>query len=97
MPRPLIDDQARVSAIVPGLARACYLVVRQEGVWFIKFDGEEFGPYQSEREAMLFAVDAAQKLGEQGDETQVLRLEEDGEVRPAWTYGLDPYPPKSKV
>jgi hypothetical protein len=94
MPRSLIRDQGPESAIVSGLARTRYLVVRQEGVWFIKFDGEEFGPYQSEREAMLFAVDAAQKLGGQGDETQVLRLEEDGEVRPAWTYGLDPYPPK---
>jgi hypothetical protein len=95
MPRPLIGDQAQASAIVPGVTRTRYLVVRQEDVWFIKFDGEDFGPYQSEREAMLFAIDAAQKLGEQGGETQVLRLEEDGEVRPAWTYGLDAYPPKS--
>ena len=95
MPRPLIGDQARASAIAPGVTRTRYLVVRQEDVWFIKFDGEEFGPYQSEREAMLFAIDAAHKLGEQGDETQVLRLEEDGEVRRAWTYGLDAYPPKS--
>jgi len=95
MPRPLIGDDVPVSTVVSGVTRTRYLVVRQEDVWFIKFDGEEFGPYQSEREAMLFAVDAAQKLGEQGDETQVLRLEEDGEVRPAWTYGLDAYPPKS--
>ena len=95
MPRPGVHDQARVSAVAAGASRTRYLVVRQEDVWFIKFDGEEFGPYNSEREAMLFAVDAAQKLGEQGEETQVLRLEEDGEVRPAWTYGLDAYPPKS--
>ena len=59
---------------VPG-----YLVVRQEDVWFIKFDGEEYGPYQSEREAMLFAIDAAHKLGEQGEETQVLQMDENGE------------------
>jgi hypothetical protein len=26
----------------------------------------------------------------------VLRLEEDGAVRPTWTYGLDSYPPKAK-
>src|SRR5882757_3967092 len=94
MPRPLIRDQVAISTIASDVTRTRYLVVRQEDVWFIKFEGEEFGPYQSEREAMLFAVDAAQKLGEQGHETQVLRLEEDGEVRPAWTYGLDPYPPK---
>ena len=74
-----------------------YFLVQHDNDWMIKFADEEFGPYKSKSEAMLFAVDAAQKLGEQGDETQVLRLEEDGEVRPAWTYGLDPYPPKSKV
>ena len=97
MPRPLVNDQARASPVAPGAPRTRYLVVRQEDVWFIKFDGEEFGPYQSEREAMLFAIDAAQKLGEQGEETQVLRLEEDGKVRPAWTYGLDAYPPKAQT
>jgi|GraSoiStandDraft_4_1057263.scaffolds.fasta_scaffold378472_2 hypothetical protein len=94
MPRPLVRDQAAVTAVAPGVARTRYLVVRQEDVWFIKFDGEEFGPYQSDREAMLFAIDAAQKLGEQGEETQVLRLEEDGGIRPAWTYGIDAYPPR---
>src|SRR5205809_709452 len=40
MPRPLIRDQAPVSAVVPGVARTRYIVVRQEDVWFIKFDGE---------------------------------------------------------
>jgi hypothetical protein len=95
MPRPLVPDQVPATAHAPGVARRRYLVVRQGDVWFIKFDGEEYGPYQSEREAMLFAIDAAHKLGEQGEETQVLRLEEDGELRPAWTYGLDAYPPKS--
>ena len=42
---------------------------------------------------MLFAIDAAQKLGENGEETQVLRVDENGDASPAWTYGLDPYPP----
>src|SRR5437588_477705 len=97
MPRPLVRDQAPMTTLAPGVSRTRYLVVRQEDVWFIKFDGEEFGPYQSEREAMLFAVDAAQKLGEQGQETQVLRLEEDGVIRPAWTYGLNAYPPKTQI
>ncbi len=70
------------------------LVVRQEDVWFIKFDGEEYGPYQSEREAMLFAVDAANKLGEQGEKTQVLVMGENGRPQPFWTYGHDPFPPR---
>ena len=62
-------------------------MVRQEDVWFIKFDGEEYGPYQSEREAMLFAIDAAHKLGEQGEDTQVLLVDENGAAQPAWTSG----------
>jgi hypothetical protein len=62
-------------------------------VWFIKFDGEEYGPYKSEREALLFAIDAAHKLGEQGEEAQVLLLDEAGETHPAWTSGQDSYPP----
>jgi len=94
MPRPHIADHGKPSNFVPGNPRTRYLVVRQEDVWFIKFDGEEYGPYQSEREAMLFAVDAAHKLGEQGEDTEVLQADENGQARRVWTYGLDPYPPR---
>jgi hypothetical protein len=93
MPGTHIHDDARLAAVVLGASRTRYLVMRQEDVWFITFKGEEFGPYQSEREAMLFAIDAAHKLGENGTETQVLRVDENGEATPAWTYGLDAYPP----
>jgi hypothetical protein len=58
--------------------RASYLVKRRQDVWFIAFDGQEFGPYNSDREAVLFAIDAAHKLGENGADTQVLRLDEAG-------------------
>jgi hypothetical protein len=75
--------------------RARYLVMRQQDVWFITFNGEEFGPYRSQREAMLFATDAAQRLGELGEDTQVFRVDENGDAAPVWTYGLDPYPPAS--
>jgi hypothetical protein len=92
MPRPHIHDRTPGTG-VPGSPRTRYLVVRQGDVWLIKFDGEEFGPYLSEREALLFAIDAAHKLGEQGEGTQVLRLEENGELKPVWTSGLDAYPP----
>lgn len=70
MPRPHIHDDARVTAFVLGASHTRYLVMRQQDVWFITFNGEEFGPYQSECEAMLFAVDAAHKLGENGEETR---------------------------
>jgi hypothetical protein len=92
MPRPLVEGTAPRAAIVPGSPRRRYLVQRRQDRWFIAFEGEEFGPYQSEREAMLFAVDAAHQFGEQGEETQVLALDENGDANPVWTYGLDPYP-----
>ncbi len=92
MPRPLVEGTVPLAAIIPGAPRRRYLVMRRQDLWFIAFEGEEFGPYQSEREAMLFAVDAAHQFGEQGEETQVLRVDENSDANPVWTYGLDPYP-----
>jgi hypothetical protein len=97
MPRPLMHDSVPLAAVAPGPERTCYLVKRREDAWFIVFGGEEFGPYQSEREGLLFAIDAAHKLGEKGEETQVLRADENGDASPVWTYGLDPYPPAPQV
>jgi hypothetical protein len=91
-PKPAHD--AKTPAFVPGRARTCYLVVRHQDVWLIKFEGEEYGPYETEREAKLFAIDAAHKLGEQGEVTQVLLMDESGQAKPAWSYGQDPYPPR---
>jgi hypothetical protein len=94
MPRPFVSNQPSPPALV--LRRRCtsYVVVRQEDVWFIRFEGEEYGPYRTEREAKLFAIDAAHMLGEQGEDTQVLMLDETGELCPAWTHGQNPYPPR---
>ncbi len=76
------------------MAHARYYIVQQDDTWMIKFDDEEYGPYKSKSEAMLFAIDAAQKLGETGGEAQVLLMGENNHVRPEWTYGRDPYPPR---
>jgi Uncharacterized protein conserved in bacteria (DUF2188) len=76
------------------MAHARYYVVQHDENWLIKFDDEEFGPYRSKSEAMLFAIEAAQKLGEQGEDAQVLLMGENNHVRPEWTYGRDPYPPR---
>jgi hypothetical protein len=94
MPRGHFHDHQGTAHSVPADPRTRYLIVRQDDVWFIKFDGEEYGPYNGEREAILFAIDAAHALGEQGEATQVLRLDAKGEVQPEWTSGVDPYPPK---
>jgi hypothetical protein len=73
-----------------------YLVAREREGWFIDFDGERFGPYISEREALLFAIDAAHALGLKGEPTReptrVLSRDETGGRHIAWTYGQDPYP-----
>jgi hypothetical protein len=94
MSRPHLHRDTLAPVFVHGYPHTRYLVLRHEDVWLIKFDGEEYGPYKSEREAMLFAIDAAHKLGEQGEDTQVLRLDEDAAARPVWTYGEDVYPPR---
>jgi hypothetical protein len=92
MPRPL-ETNAPIAAILRTEPRRPYFVLRRQDRWFIAFGDEEFGPYQSEREALLFAIDAAHGLGEKGEETQVLALDERGSTQPVWTYGIDPYPP----
>jgi hypothetical protein len=94
MARPELHHDTLAPAFVPGHPHTRYLVVHQDDVWFIKFDGEEYGPYKSKREVLLFAVDAAQKLGEQGEGTQVLLMDETGEAQPVWTFGQDLYPPR---
>ena len=92
MPRPLMREPVPRTS-TPGTRRRRYLVMCRQNLWFIAFEREEFGPYQSKREATLFAVDAAHRLGEQGEETQVLEVDETGKETPVWTYGLNSYPP----
>jgi hypothetical protein len=93
MPRPRPHDATLATAFLSGQQRTRrYFVVRRQDVWFIRFDGEEFGPYKTEREAMLFAIDAAHKLGAQGEATEVLLMDENEEAKPAWSYGESPYP-----
>lgn len=76
------------------MPHARYFIVQHDDKWLIKFDDEEFGPYRTQKEAMLFAVDAAQKLGEHGENAEVCVMGENGYFRPEWTYGRDHYPPR---
>jgi hypothetical protein len=52
-------------------------------VWMVKFDDEEHGPYKSQSEAVLFAIDAAEKLNEYGEKAQVVI------IGPTWSYDQD--------
>ena len=71
-----------------------YFIVQKDDGWVIQFAGDDFGPYHTRREAMLFAVDAAQKLGEKGENAEVCLLGENGHFLPEWTFGRDTYPPR---
>lgn len=94
MPRTQIRDQERAPAFLQMMPRKRYLVARQQDAWCIMFNGEEFGPYRSEREARLFAVDAAHELGEHGEATEVMLADAAGGIVPVWIHGQDPYPPR---
>ena len=94
MPDTQTQSQPPARVPVQPRLRKRYEVARQQDVWFITFAGEKFGPYKTEREAKLFAIDAAYKLGEQGEETEVLVKDEAGLVAPVWVHGQHAYPPR---
>jgi hypothetical protein len=94
MPGTHLQNQAPAPAFVHARPRTRYLLARREDVWFIAFGGEEFGPYVTEREAKLFAIEAAHKLGGKGEESEVLVTDEAGAISPVWVYGQHPYPPR---
>ena len=72
-----------------------YFIVQQDENWQIRFRDSEFGPYRTCAEALMFAVDAAQQLGEnRGEIAQVCLVGENGHFRPEWTFGQDAYPPR---
>jgi hypothetical protein len=65
---------------------ARYFVERlkaQNDAWMVKFDDEEYGPYKSQSEAVLFAIEAAEKLNEHGKKAQVVI------IGPTSTYDQD--------
>jgi hypothetical protein len=74
------------------MRQARYFVVQDHDEWFIRFEDEEYGPYSTKAEAMLFAVEAAQKLGQRGEISEVCLMGENGHFRPEWVYGQNAYP-----
>ena len=72
-----------------------YFIVEVADGWVIRLGGGDFGPYHSRQEAMMFAVDAAQRLGEErGQNAEVCLLGDNGHFHPEWTFGRDSYPPR---
>jgi hypothetical protein len=74
------------------MAHTLYIVFRDRGQWNVKSNGVHYGPYATRRDAIRAAVDSAHEAGRNGLGGQVL-LEDQCSVE--WTYGKDPYPPKT--
>jgi Uncharacterized protein conserved in bacteria (DUF2188) len=65
---------------------ARFYVVGDRDAWVVKFQDGEYGPYENRDEAMVFAIDAAQKLGMRGESAHVCVLDDDGHLRSKWRY-----------
>ncbi len=65
------------------MQEARYFVVRHNDIWMVESDQDQQGPYQSQAEAVQFAIDAAEKLKAHGDRAQIVL------IGPTWTYERD--------
>jgi len=74
------------------LDRVEYIVRPRDGTWLIEHGGDRYGPYKNSREAMLFAIDAARKLGALGKKTHVKLTDHAGHALITWNYDVDRYP-----
>jgi hypothetical protein len=70
---------------------ARYFIVRddRQDQWMIRFGDEEYGPYKTQDEARLFAIDAAKKLGSYGESAEVCLMGENGHFHSEWLSGRD--------
>ena len=68
-----------------------YFLIQRDDEWMIKFADEEFGPYKSKAEALLFAVEAARKLGQRGTEAEVCLMGENGFFTAEWSNAPPPH------
>jgi Uncharacterized protein conserved in bacteria (DUF2188) len=62
---------------------ARYFIVHDpiQDEWLIKYGDDQYGPYKTQDEAMLFAVDAAKKLGASAE---VCLMGENGHFHAEW-------------
>jgi hypothetical protein len=70
---------------------ARYFIVHDQiqDEWLIKYGDDQYGPYKTQDEAMLFAIDAAQKLGAYGESAEVCLMGENGHFHAEWIAGCN--------
>src|SRR6266568_2353411 len=69
-----------------------YIVAKDGNRWMINLQGDQFGPYETQRDAIQAAVEAAHTSGDQGYDAKVLVPVGINQFRTEWTYGHDQYP-----
>lgn len=75
------------------MSRTIYYVLSASNRWKIRHNEKDYH-YDTQREAIQAAVNAAHSSGNKGWDAQVLVQRENGQWRTEWTYGHDPYPPR---
>jgi hypothetical protein len=63
---------------------ARYFIVQDQDDWVIRYGEDEFGPYKTKDEALLFAIDAAKNLGSYGENAEVCLMGENGHFHTEW-------------
>ena len=76
------------------MSRIVYYVVPHDREWKIRRGDNHYGPYNSKREAIDHAVDAAREAGQaHRDGSRVMVQVEDNRFRTEWTYSDARHPP----
>ena len=76
---------------------ARYFIVQDRDEWLIRYGDDEFGPYKTKDEAMLFAIDAAKKLDSYGENAEVCLMGENGHFHTEWVAGNGKEPQRAQV
>ena len=71
------------------MSDARYYVVGDHDVWMIKAKDGKYGPFMRRDEAVVCAIDAAQKLGTRGECAHVCMVDDDGRFQSKWIYDRD--------
>ena len=76
---------------------ARYFIVQNEAqdAWLIRYGDQEYGPYKTQDEAKVFAIDAARKLGDYGESAEVCLMGENGHFHSEWVAGRDSQPSRT--
>jgi hypothetical protein len=73
------------------MAAEQYFILQDNNEWKISFNGRQYGPYDTQQDAIEAAIDAAYAMGDIGIDTEVLVQDGDRKHTTAWSYGQDYY------